>query len=339
MSIDTRYTAKEALAWETYDDDYIAFTKKEKGHPGPVPPGYVEAYMTRHPKAPHPSKYPALEAEWANRHATAQPCTTPTLKIAKLQCSASTELATSKSYGVRAKFNQPKARLVPASGWKRRQVNKAAEKGKGKGRKGKSKWGRARVAAVKTETAEAGPSEAAREMTPSPEEMEDGSVAPEDVFMADYTKFKDEDDDAAPESLFSDDDATVSNAFDDRKGGSSEGECKDHTRVSAWFRQLRLIVLVMGWKRTTSPKTRLIGRRDHDTLAVKFLVVQPSDRSHRLLGGLERYEGAATFRGCDYCRSQMVVRGVFLCEDRSVGKGYGNSGKSLLKVEQELNVA
>ncbi|KAJ7434988.1 hypothetical protein FB451DRAFT_1379594, partial [Mycena latifolia] len=71
MSIDTRYTAKEALAWETYDDDYIAFTKKEKGHPGPVPPGYVEAYMTRHPKAPHPSKYPALEAEWANRHATA----------------------------------------------------------------------------------------------------------------------------------------------------------------------------------------------------------------------------------------------------------------------------
>ncbi|KAJ7493711.1 hypothetical protein FB451DRAFT_1551105 [Mycena latifolia] len=242
MSIDTRYTAKEALAWETYDDDYIAFTKKEKGHPGPVPPGYVEAYMTRHPKAPHPSKYPALEAEWANRHATVQRehgtgvflpndafstllnhqalMTHQVGELARAHKVAPTAprammrfQATSKSYGVRAKFNQPKARLVPASGWKRRQVNKAAEKGKGKGRKGKSKWGRARVAAVKTETAEAGPSEAAREMTPSPEEMEDGSVAPEDVFMADYTKFKDEDDDAAPESLFSDDDATVSNAL------------------------------------------------------------------------------------------------------------------------------
>ncbi|KAJ7435399.1 hypothetical protein FB451DRAFT_1571571 [Mycena latifolia] len=199
ISIDTRYTAKEALAWETYDNDYIAFIKKEKGHPGPVPPGYVEAYMTRHPKAPHPSKYPALEAEWANRHATGEcwscgatahdpdagDCEAPvqrkqgtgvflpndafstllnhqalmTHQVGQLACVHKVAPTAprammrfqAKSYGVRAKFHEPKARLVPASGWKRRQVNKAAEKGKGKGRKGKGKWGRARMAAVKTD--------------------------------------------------------------------------------------------------------------------------------------------------------------------------------------------
>ncbi|KAJ7687868.1 hypothetical protein B0H17DRAFT_1069478 [Mycena rosella] len=233
MSTDTRYTAKEALAWETYDDDYIAFTKKEKGHPGPVPPGYVESYMLRHPKAPHPAKYPALEAEWANRHATGpvqrgegtgvflpNDAFSTLLNHQALMAHQVGQLAHAhkaiptapramvhyqpKNYGVRAKFRGPKGGLVAASGWKRGHVAKAVAKGKAKakGKRGKAKWGRIRVAAVKTETTEV----AEREMTPLAEEIEEGMVAPEDIFMADYTKFKDEDDDnAAAGSLLSND--------------------------------------------------------------------------------------------------------------------------------------
>ncbi|KAJ6458814.1 hypothetical protein C8R45DRAFT_942658 [Mycena sanguinolenta] len=121
-----------------------------------------------------------------------------------------------QNYGVHPKFYGPKGGPVAAKGWKRSQVAKAMRKGKGKGRKDKSVW-RARLDAIKAESAGgAGSSKVVgeRAVTPSPEEIEEGETStenfvPEDVFMADYTNFKDEDDDGAAGSLFSEGDNTV----------------------------------------------------------------------------------------------------------------------------------
>ncbi|KAJ7263345.1 hypothetical protein C8J57DRAFT_1512850 [Mycena rebaudengoi] len=261
MSIDTRYTAKEALAWETYDDNTMAWVRGEKGHPGAPPAGYLEAYMLRHPRAPLPSHFPATEAAWANRHATGEcdSCSataynseaeddiaaaapvkresgtgvslsndafTTLLNHQALVTHQISALATTRNaapiaprprYGKfgenaclsKAKFGHNSGPIA-AKAWQRRGVAKHVAKGNGKKRY-HSKRVRARLAAVKADTAEvAGPS-GAIEM--ASEEAQEGEaepgqiVAPEDVFMADYTKLKDDDDYIGVESLFGDEDS------------------------------------------------------------------------------------------------------------------------------------
>ncbi|KAF7368530.1 hypothetical protein MVEN_00176300 [Mycena venus] len=237
MSNDRRYSAQDAIAWEAYDDATMAFVKGEKGHPGPAPPGYKESYMLRHPKAPLPEKFPATEAAWANRHVSA-PVQQPDYNGVRLSNDAfgtllhhhalvnhqlgemiSTRInATTTPQRAIAHFGgnrpHPKAEFFhrtkapfAAKGWQRRHVAKSVGKGKGK----KPYHGyraRARVAAtaVKVDTAAvAGPSDAkdvAHEVAPVVEEAQEQTVAPEDVFMADYTLVKDEEEEGA---LFSDD--------------------------------------------------------------------------------------------------------------------------------------
>ncbi|KAJ7264509.1 hypothetical protein B0H12DRAFT_1068752 [Mycena haematopus] len=250
MSTDTRYTAADGVKWDNYHDAVINWVNGNTGHPGVPPPGYIESYRVRHPRAPIPSDFPRTEEAWRSRHAPAgnsdaEDCDSTAQRNAPAEtgvflpndafstlldhqammthhvgqlAGARTAIPSApramvrfhpQNYAARARFYGQKGGLVAAKGWKRHQVAKAAGKGKGKGKKVKAKWARARVASVKTETAEAGPANVVPENTPEPGELEVETVVPEDVFMADYDQFKDEEDDGAAGSLFSEGDDTV----------------------------------------------------------------------------------------------------------------------------------
>ncbi|KAJ6587584.1 hypothetical protein DFH09DRAFT_1359264 [Mycena vulgaris] len=107
-------------------------------------------------------------------------------------------------YNAKATFFGRNGGPVATKGWKHAQVAKSVGKGKGKKKYFKGKRARVRFAAVKAETAEAvdvaGPSGA----TEVVHNLSDGlqTVAPGDVFMADYV-VKDEEEDAGG-SLFTD---------------------------------------------------------------------------------------------------------------------------------------
>ncbi|KAF8208396.1 hypothetical protein K438DRAFT_1930730 [Mycena galopus ATCC 62051] len=242
MSTDPRYTAADGVKWEDYHDLVISWVNGDGGHPGAAPAGYNESYRVRHPWAPLPSDFPRTEEAWRNWHVTGTVQHTPvadagvffppdawstllnhqammTHQVGQLASRAAIPTAPHamvcfhpQSYGL-------KGGPVAAKGWKRGHMAKAVRKGKGKGRKDKTVW-RAHLAAIKAESeGGAGSSKANIEhaVTPSPkeEEVETTSVetvAPEDVFMTDYANFKDEDDEGAAGSLFSEGDTVIVDA-------------------------------------------------------------------------------------------------------------------------------
>ncbi|KAJ6558850.1 hypothetical protein DFH09DRAFT_1365065 [Mycena vulgaris] len=232
MSNDPRYTAQDGLNWEAYHDATMGFITGENGHPGAPPPGYKESYMLRHPKAPLPSNFPKVEAAWANRHASAPVAAQHETADVNLSTSAFSTLLHHQAlrthqfgeiaktrfralqpravgrfagpYNAKATFFGRNGGPVATKGWKHAQVAKSVGKGKGKKKYFKGKRARVRFAALKAETAEAvdvaGPSGA----TEVVHNLSDGlqTVAPGDVFMADYV-VKDEEEDAGG-SLFTD---------------------------------------------------------------------------------------------------------------------------------------
>ncbi|KAJ7861949.1 hypothetical protein B0H13DRAFT_1900301 [Mycena leptocephala] len=185
-----------------------------------APAGYKESYMLRHPRALLPEKFQAAEAAWANRHVS--DCAAPVqqldyngvhlsndafgtllhhhalvnhqlgkMVLSRVQVPPVTQPHAVAHFGgtrphPKAEFfRRIKARFAP-KGWHHRSVAKSIGKGK--------------AAAVKVDTvAVAGPSgttDVAREKTPVVEDTQT-TVAPEDIFMADYTLVKDEEDTVA----------------------------------------------------------------------------------------------------------------------------------------------
>ncbi|KAJ7892508.1 hypothetical protein B0H14DRAFT_3427914 [Mycena olivaceomarginata] len=238
MSSDPRYSAADALAWENYHDAVLAWVNGTAGHPGMPPPGYIESYRLRHPRAPLPSDFPRIEEAWRNRHASGSSSrTTETApggvslsndafsSFLNHQALVTQQLAANASQiarrGVRgdmgtyrrASFGEivdtvslvihdlpeDAGKAVRSKGWQRKVVGKAARKNKGK-RVPRGK--QARIGAVSvagSETASVASTEDSVDAALFGEEGEaqEVPVVDEDVFMTDYTIFKDEDDDAA----------------------------------------------------------------------------------------------------------------------------------------------
>ncbi|KAJ7206319.1 hypothetical protein GGX14DRAFT_397126 [Mycena pura] len=228
MSKDSRLTAAQWVACESYHDAMLKFVDRSGGDPGKEPDGY-DIYRMHVPKAPVMADFPETQRQWLAHKANAGAAQAGAVTmssgtfsdlvhmpdviartVGEVLAMANAQRAIlparclpryGASAGTRPLMGRPnRARgglvgriggTLGAKGWKRGAPAKM-KKQRYSGRKGvlkKGKKARVDVAAVAVPTA--GPSTAVepkREDTPFPE-----TVAPGDVFMADYTKLEDDD--------------------------------------------------------------------------------------------------------------------------------------------------